>query len=204
MTHPASRPVSTTPESPARLRTARFVRSVVLVLSGFAIAFSAPLHSQLSFDRWILAGSLALIGAATVFEYRVLREAASSWLIALRAAVAFAAAVAGLLVADAAWLAVVLAVWAAANAAIAVARLVRGSQSRAVAVPSAVFSAALAALLLIFRDDPVAVIGFFGAYAIARGVFLGISAFDGQRSEVAEGQRPPLNGPTTAVRIESN
>ena len=36
------------------------------------------------------------------------------------------------------------------------------------------------------------------------GVFLGISAFDGQRSEVAEGQRPPLNGPTTAVRIESN
>ena len=47
-----------------------------------------------------------------------------------------------------------------------------------VAVPSALLSGALALLILLFRDDLIAVIGFFGAYAIVRAVFLGISAFD--------------------------
>ena len=43
-----------------------------------------------------------------------------------------------------------------------------------VAVPSLLLSAALAVFALLFRDDAVALIGFFGAYAIIRGVFLGI------------------------------
>ena len=67
----------------------------------------------------------------------------------------------------------------------------QGSQARGVAVPSALLSGALALLVLVFRDDLIAVIGFFGAYAIVRGVFLGISAFDTRGSAVGPDETVP-------------
>jgi uncharacterized membrane protein HdeD (DUF308 family) len=159
-------------------RAAQVIRAVVLVAVGVAIAFSAPLHSQLSFDLWVLGGGLALIGAATLLEYLALRGSSESWWIAARAVVAFAAAGSLLAVSDSFTMALVVALWAALTAVITGMRLVRKTQPAKVAVPSLLLSAGLAVSVLLFRDDAVAVIGFFGAYALIRGVFLGIAAFD--------------------------
>ena len=170
---------STTATSEFRgFRAAQLVRAAVLVVVGVVIAFTAPLHRELGFDLWVLGGGLALIGAATLLEYFALRGTSESWWIAARAVVAFAAAGSLLAVSDSLTMALVLALWAALTAVITIMRLTRGVQPMKVAVPSLLLSATLAVLVLLFRDDAVALIGFFGAYAIIRGVFLGIAAFD--------------------------
>lgn len=184
------------------LRRVRLLRAVVLLGSGFAIAFTAPLHEQVAFVRWSIVASLVLIGFATVAEYAVLRSVAGSWPVALRALVAFAAAAGLVLAPNVEAIAVLIAVWAAINAAIAVLRLARGSQPRSVGVPSALLSGALAVTALIFRADPVAVVGLFGAYAVVRGVFLGISAFDARVpvAEASAGERAgTIDGQPTAI-----
>lgn len=64
---------------------------------------------------------------------------------------------------DSLTMALVLALWAALTAVITIMRLARGVQPMKVAVPSLLLSAALAVFALLFRDDAVALIGFFGA-----------------------------------------
>ena len=170
---------STTATSGFRgFRAAQLVRAGVLVVVGVVIAFTAPLHRELGFDLWVLGGGLALIGAATLLEYFALRGTSESWWIAARAVVAFAAAGSLLAVSDSFTMALVVALWAALTAVITGMRLVRKTQPAKVAVPSLLLSTGLAVSVLLFRDDAVAVIGFFGAYALIRGVFLGIAAFD--------------------------
>lgn len=167
------------------LRAAQLVRVTVLLVIGLAIAFTAPLHEQLGFDRSMFVTALTLIGAATVVEYFALRGTAESWWVAARAIVAFAAAGSALATADSASLALVVTVWAMLTALITLMRLLRGVQPRKVAVPSLLLSVGLALAAILTREDPVAVIGFFGAYAMIRGVFLGISAFDPRTAESA-------------------
>lgn len=167
------------------LRSARLVRAGVLLAVGLAITFTAPLHEQLGFDAWVLIVGLVLIGAATLIEYVTFRGTPESWWIAARATVAFAAAGALLAVTDSATLALVLALWAALTALITLMRLLRKVQPIKIAMPSLLLSVALAVVAIVFHDDPVALIGFFGAYSIIRGVFLGITAFDPGPAEPA-------------------
>lgn len=166
-----------TPEFRA-FRAAQFARAGVLIAVGVAIAFTAPLHRELDFDLVVLVAGLTLIGAATLFEYYSMRGTTESWWIAARAVVAIAAAGSLLAVSDSTSMALVIALWAALTALITLMRLARGVQTMKVAVPSLLLSVALALTAFLARQDPVAVIGFFGAYAIIRGVFLGITAFD--------------------------
>jgi len=166
-----------TPETRA-LRTARVVRAVALLIVGFGITFTATVHEDPEFVRWTLLAGLTLIGAATVLEYWLLRGAPESWWIAARAVIAFGAAGALLAVADTVSAALVLMVWGVLTGVVTFMRLVRGVQPARVAVPSLLLSFALAVVALLVRQDPVALIGFFGAYAVIRGVFLGIAAFD--------------------------
>lgn len=184
------------------LRTARLIRSAALLLSGFAVTFTAVLHEQLEFDRWLLVASLAFIGAVTLVEYRALRSSLESWWVAARAVSAFAAAGSLVAATSSAAVALILALWAALTAVITLMRLVRGVQPRAVALPSAALSIALAVVTLLVRDDPVAVIGFFGAYAVIRGVFLGISAFDARGRNEATAPAP-ASGDTNPPRNEN-
>ena len=168
------------------VRSAQLIRAGVLALVGVAIAFTAPLHEQLSFDRSMLATGLALIGAATVVEYFALRGTTESWWIVGRATVAFAAAGSLIAVGDTPTLALVIAVWAGLTAAITSMRMMRGAQPKKIALPSLLLSILLMLAVLFTREDPVAVIGFFGAYAMIRGVFLGISAFDPRPTTATE------------------
>ncbi|MDI6023497.1 hypothetical protein QBL02_08065 [Leucobacter sp. UT-8R-CII-1-4] len=160
------------------LRTAHLIRAAVLVVIGVAIAFTAPLHSQFEFNIWVLGVGFVLIGAATLLEYSAARGTNESWWIAARAVVAFAAAGSLIAVTDTTTLALIVAIWALLTALITTMRLVRKTQPPRVALPSLLLSVALAAATLMTSSDPIAVIGFFGAYAIVRGVFLAIAALD--------------------------
>lgn len=202
MTDAADRaPSAATPDARA-LRAVRVIRAALLLVVGLAIAFTAPMHEDLEFVRWSLIAGLALVGLATVGEYLVLRGTRADWLVALRAVVAFAAAVCLMTAPDTTAVALWLATWALANALIAVARIGLGTVARTTGLPSALLSAALAVALLLAREDAVALVGFFGAYAIVRGVFLGISAFDGRGGAAPVERRdidPALGGPSAAL-----
>jgi len=195
-----------TTAEPRAQRAARLIRAIVLVVVGIVIAFTATLHRDFEFDRWLLLASLALIGAATLVEYRALRDTLESWWVAARAVIAFAAAGSLIAVADTTGMALVVVFWAVLTAVITLMRLARGVQPRRVALPSAMLSLALAVVSFLVREDSVAMIGFFGAYAVIRGVFLGISAFDGSSGS---GSSAPVAGrgadpdAPTAPRIES-
>lgn len=191
-----------TTAEPRAQRAARLTRAIVLLLVGIAIAFTATLHRDFEFDRWMLFASLALIGAATLVEYRDLRDTLESWWVAARAVIAFAAAGSLIAVADTAGMALVVVFWALLTAVITLMRLVRGVQPRRVALPSAGLSLALALVTFLVRADSVAMIGFFGAYAVIRGVFLGISAFESGASETPAAGSADPDTPTTP-RIES-
>lgn len=168
---------STTPELLAP-RSVQLFRAAVLFVAGIVIAFTAPLHTDVGFDIWLIAATLTLIAVATFLEYYAMRGTLESWWIAARSIIALGAAGALIVIADSLTMALVVAIWAGLTAVITVMRLARGAQPRRIALPSLLLSLALAIAVLIFRNDPVAVIGFFGAYAVIRGVFLAIAAFD--------------------------
>ncbi len=174
---------------PRSLRTARILRAGALLVTGLVITFTAPLHQQVEFDRWLLLVGFVLIGFATIVEYIALRSTPASRLLAVRGGLAIAAAFASVLADGSTGLAWVIAVWAALTALTTLTRTGLGGQPRSVGLPSALLDAGLVAAALLTRADPVAMIGFFGAYAVIRSVFLGISAFDGRSSS---GERQPL------------
>lgn len=186
-------------------RGARLVRAGALLVIGFGIAFSATLHEDPEFVRWSLVSSLALIGLATAAEYWVLRGTAESWWIAARAVIALAAAGSLFAVVDTLGAALVLALWAVLTAVVTAMRLARRVQPARVAVPSLLLSLALAVSVLLVRDDPVAIIGFFGAYAVIRGIFLGISAFDPRNAleSADDGRLETAPNGSAPPRIES-
>jgi hypothetical protein len=183
------RPETVTPD-PRPLRTAQLLRAAVLFITGAVIAFTATLHWQVEFDVLMVLGGLTLIGIATLYEYYVYRGTAESWWLAARAIIAFGGAGALLAVTGSVSLALVIAIWAALTATITALRLVRGAQAKRVALPSLLLSVALAASVLLVREDPIAVTGFFGAYAVIRGVFLGIASFDASASGESETTPP--------------
>lgn len=172
------------------LRAARFVRAGVLLVIGFAIAFSATLHEQAAFDRWLVVAALIVLGLAWACEAGASRtNPALARTAVLQFGVTFAA---GLLLAvlpfadQALAMALVVAAWAILVALLQLTTVLRATQTPAAGLPAVLLSTLLAILVFLSRDDAVAVIGFFGGYAVVCGVFLGISAFD-SRGAAADG-----------------
>ena len=144
-----------------------------------AIAFSATLHEQLGFDLALAAGALAAIGIAHLLEGFSSRD--HRLVPFTLAAVALCAAVVVALSGTPIAFAVTIAAWSLASALLEfISGVVRpGSRSDTVILGATGMLLALFALLA--REDQVAILGFFGAYAVVAGVFLGISAFDTKR-----------------------
>lgn len=168
------------------LKVAHLIRAATLFALGVFVAFTATSHEELEFDVTTMIFAFALIALVTFIEYWVLRNTAESWWIAARAVIAVAAAGSLFAVTDSASFALVIALWALITAIITAMRLARKVQPAGVAIPSLSLSLLLAASVLVVRDDPVAIIGLFGAYALLRGVFLGIAAFDARHPQDAE------------------
>ncbi|GAA1778441.1 MULTISPECIES: hypothetical protein [Leucobacter] len=168
----------------------RFVRASVLLVIGFAIAFSATLHEQAAFDRWLVVAALVVLGAVWACEAAASRQnpaLARTAVLQSGTAIAAALVLAVLPFADQTLaMSLVVTAWAILVALLQLTTVLRGTQTRAAGLPAVLLSALLAVVVLLSRDDAVAVIGFFGGYAVVCGVFLGISAFD-SRGAAADG-----------------
>lgn len=162
-------------------RAVRLLRVAVLLVAGLIIAFSATMHEQLGFDLGVATAALGAIGIAHVVEWLSLRAPARTVVPLLLGSIAVLAAALLPFSGEPIAFAVVIAAWALASALLEfIGAAVRpGSRQDATLLGGA--GVLLALLVLFFRDDQVAILGFFGAYALLTGVFLGISAFDTRR-----------------------
>lgn len=187
-----------TPEQRA-LRQAKIVRAALLFIVGAVIAFTATLHRELGFDRLVVAVSLVLFALAHLNEWFRAARAKRDAPLVLLAAAALLAALGMLLVSTPEGFALSLAVWAIVAGLLEFIASALGAGKRQDALFMGVLGVLLALALLVFRDDPVAALGFFGAYAIIAGVYLGIAAFDqrspGRPGDAARAHTPAANAP---------
>lgn len=182
---------SATPESGSR--AAALVRVGVLAAAGLGITFTATLHEQLAFDRLVVALTFAALAASHVFIWTATARAARTSARLLLAGVSLVAAIAMLFVAAPIAFALVLAAWALVSGLLEFIGGALGGGAKQDATLMGATGVLLAVLALLFRDDQVATLGFFGAYAIVGAVFLGISAFDGKRRPTAGAAPVPGN-----------
>ncbi len=168
-------------------RAVRLLRVGVLLVAGLVIAFSATLHEQLGFDLGVASAALGAIGIAHFVEWFTLRAPARTVVPLLLGVVGVVAALLLPFSSAPIAFAVIVAAWALASALLEfIGAAVRpGSRQDSALLGGA--GVLLALLVLLFRDDQVAILGFFGAYALLTGVFLGISAFDTRRAAGAAG-----------------
>lgn len=157
------------------------MRPVVLLVIGLAITFTATLHQEFGFDLLVVAGALALIGLAHVIEGYQRREIGGQGIAYALGLVSFVAAIVLTLTASEVVFPVVIAAWAVIAAVLEFASLPKNAAPRQDAKLVGATGVLLAITVLLTRADLVAVIGFFGGYAVITGVFLGIAAFDARK-----------------------
>lgn len=156
----------------------RLLRSALLLVVGLVVTFSATFHERFAFDLALVALALAALGVVHLTE---------AWHRRGRGGVGVAAALGIASLAAAALLAtfnselafaVVVAAWALVAALLEFVGMVTLPRSRQDAALVGAAGILLAITVLLARADMVAVVGFFGAYAVLTGVFLGIAALD--------------------------
>ncbi|MGO3146987.1 MAG: hypothetical protein ACTIJ6_04835 [Leucobacter sp.] len=166
-------------------RWTTLLRAGVLLVVGLVIAFSATLHENFAFDVALTSSGLALIGAVYIIECSQRRGKQGAPIALLLGIVSFAAAATVFTVRIEFAFAIVIAAWALVCALFEFLGMTVAPGSRQDAAIIGAAGMLLAVLVLVFRDDAVAVIGFFGAYAVIAGVFLGIAGFDVRRGDEA-------------------
>lgn len=167
----------------AAARSPKLARAAVMLVAGFTITFTATLHQQLGFDRVVAAVTLAMLALAHVYAWWARRSRGGEIVSLLLAVVSGGGAVAVLTVDSSAGFAVVIALWALLNGLLEFVGSVTGGRQDATILGG--LGILLSISVLLVHRDPVAMIGFFGAYMLIAGVFLGIAAFD------ARGAAPP-------------
>ena len=172
---------STTPDTPVS-RPIRLVRVAVLLVAGFAIAFSATLHEQLGFDLGVAAATIGAIGVAHLLEWASGRQNGGGVVPLIAGAVSVVAAVAIGLSGSVVAFALLVAAWALVSALLEFIGVTVRPGTRQDAIFLGAIGVLLALFVILVREDQVAVLGFLGAYAVLAGVFLGISAFDTRRA----------------------
>lgn len=184
-------------------RVLTFVHALLLFVGGVVFALTASLHSDLAFDRVLLAGVFVVIAALRVAEWAVTPKPRRAVALVFAAISLIAAVVLSVMQLSAGpvdptgathdallqsvLIAMVIAGWALAQGLLEFIGGVVGAAKRQESVFFGATAILLALLVLLTREDTIAVIGFFGAYLIIAGVFLGISAADsrGARSAAA-------------------
>ena len=149
---------------------------------GLVIAFSATMHENFAFDIAVVGTGLALIGLVHVIEWSQRRGTNGAPVALLLGLVSLAAAAVVFAQTTELGLAIVIASWSLVCALLEFLGLTVTPGSRQDAIIVGAVGMLLAVLVLVFRDDAVAVIGFFGGYAVIAGVFLAIAGFDARRS----------------------
>jgi hypothetical protein len=163
---------------PKKLQAILIARVVGLLVAGIFIAFTATLHNQLSFDALVCAVAIGVLGLTHLLEWIAVRSRGAALTTLLLGIISLTTAALLPLMSTAIWFALAVAAWSLACALLEFIGSAVRRDNRTDATLLGAIGILLAVLVLLLREDPISVIGFFGAYAIIAGVFLGISSVD--------------------------
>lgn len=163
-------------------RRVRLVRVGVLAVAGIVIAFSATMHKHLGFDVLVAAIAIAAVGIAHLIEWVSLRARGGNAVPLLLGIIGLACAVMVGISTTTLGFAIAVSAWALASALLEFLGAATRPGTRQDATLLGALGVLLALLVLLVRDDQIAILGFLGAYAIIAAVFLGIAAFDTGRA----------------------
>lgn len=158
------------------VRNNLFVPAIVLLLTGFAVTFTQEMHDQLAFNRWIVAVFGIVYGVALAVTSKAAAETAQRPLTLALAALAVVTGIAAPFMPSTAALSMLLLVWASLTTIASVWQWVQTREGEFLTV--ALVAGLLAFILAFAARGLPAVMGFFAAYCIIVGVYLGIAAFD--------------------------
>lgn len=153
-------------------------RPAVLAVTGLVVAFSAALHEQLGFDRALVAVALIALGATHLIEWFTARGTRQAPVPVLLGAVAIVTGVLQIILSAELAFALLIAAWALISGLLEFLAAVFTGAGRGDHIFLGALGIVLAILVLLVLTDPVAVLGFFGGYALIAGVYGGISFFD--------------------------
>lgn len=156
------------------LRRYLFVPAIILFLTGLAVTFTQGLHDVLAFNTWLVAVFGILFGVSLwlapilggVRTPQSIIVAGASVLLGIAAPFAASTALLGLC----------LLVWASVLTIAEIWRWVLSRERDALTI--GILAAVLAAVLAFGAQELPAVMGFFAAYCIIIGVYVGIAALD--------------------------
>ncbi|UTX53180.1 hypothetical protein [Leucobacter aridicollis] len=171
----------------------RVLRAVLLLTVGLVVTFSATFHERFAFDLAVVVAALVAIGIVHIVEALQRRARGGGAIAVALGTISVAAAVFLTVLSTELAFAVVIAAWALVTALLEFVAMVVQPGTRQDAALIGAAGILLAVTVLLARGDLVAVIGFFGAYAIIAGVFLGIASFDTRTAADAD----PLNQGST-------
>ncbi|MFF8819376.1 hypothetical protein ACF07D_15420 [Leucobacter sp. NPDC015123] len=171
----------------------RVLRAVLLLTVGLVVTFSATFHERFAFDLAVVVAALVAIGIVHIVEALQRRARGGGAIAVALGTISVAAAVFLTVLSTELAFAVVIAAWALVTALLEFVAMVVQPGTRQDAALVGAAGILLAVTVLLARGDLVAVIGFFGAYAIIAGVFLGIASFDTRTAADAD----PLNQGST-------
>lgn len=156
----------------------KLFRAAVALFIGLLVTFSGTMHEMLAFDRAVAVAAFVLFAAAHLFAWWRDRSGSRDPVSLMLAVISIATAGVVSFAQTSAGFAIVIAAWALVQGLFEFVGGVTRPGSRQDSTILGALGVLLAiAALLVFRD-PVAIIGFFGAYALIVGVLLGIAAFD--------------------------
>lgn len=176
------------------------MRAGALFGIGLIILFTATLHGNTAFDVAIGSSALALIGAVHLIEWAQRRGEPGAAVALILGIISIAFAVLVFTLRDPLAFAMMIAAWALVSALLEFVGMVVAPGTRQDAAIIGAAGVLLSIFVLFTREDIIAVIGFFGGYAILAGVFLGIAAFDSRRGREVE---PNPTTRASAANVES-
>lgn len=158
----------------------RVALPLAFLIGGIAIAFTATFHESVMFDAGLIGGVLvaAALGQMLLWAAERGTPRAVTLVCAMWSAV-LAVAIISLGQLGLAWvIGSLTAVWALGSGVLSFLRMTFRRGRGIDALVLGVLGLGLALVLMLVLNDPVAIIGFFGAYCVMAGVYLGIAAFD--------------------------
>lgn len=175
-----------------------FIPVIIFLATGLTVTFTQGLHEDLRFNSWLITAFGLALGLASFVNWTKKKEEPAGFVPALSGVLSLALAVVAISATSLMQLKVGMLIWAALNAVIYAYAWVITKSSKSLLVAG---YATLFVLLIAFvATDLPAVIGFFAAFCIMAGVYLGIAAFDPKETDPSE-TRPQESQHETGISI---
>lgn len=157
---------------------------IIFLATGFTVTFTQGLHEDLRFNSWLIVVFGLALGLTSFINWTKTKKEPAGFVPALSGVLSLALAVVAISATNLMQLRLGLLLWAAINVAVYAYAWMITKNSKALLV--AAYGTFFVLVIAFVATDLPAVVGFFAAFCIMAGVYLGIAAFDPKETDSKE------------------